>query len=323
MLDFPATPVDGATYDAPNGVRYQWSAAQGLWLVVTVTPPPVGGTGAVQAGSGNFSPVLNTDVVIVFATALSGNDGGWLNLTNGRYTPPAGKFFIQSTFGMQAPTSGNGTWALKPRKNGVVIPAGQYGSGAAQFSIPITVGLYVDANGTDYFDWVGNILAAGMAVQGGSFTAFPLTGIQGPPGPVGTVVGDFWAYNSANLTPAANVVTVLLANTIGCGNQGGWYNPVNGRATLPAGRHHIFATCIAAAGQALQYTIYLRKNGVNIPGAVSWETPAAANYYATAKIGANVDATGSDYFDVTINPNTAGTSVIAFNFGAMPVRGLP
>ena len=75
-----------------------------------------------------------------------------------------------------------GTLAAQERRP---YPAGANGSGSAQFAIPITVGCYVDANGTDYFDFVANNLAAGMAAPGGGFTAFPLTGIQGPPGPVG------------------------------------------------------------------------------------------------------------------------------------------
>lgn len=316
MIDFPASPTTGQLYIAPNGVTYQWNGT--LWLTNSA-----GGTGQVQATGGNFVPSTGVDVVIAFGTIASGNAGNWLSTVTGRYTPPAGRYFLQCTNGVQAPAGGNGTWTLAPRKNGVRIPStGAQGSGSQQFSVPLTVGVYVDANGTDYFDFVANCAAAGMAAQGGQFTAFPLSGMQGPPGPSGPA-GDFWAYNSANLTPAANVVTVLIANTVGTGNGSGAYNPTTGRYTPPAGRYFIFGTCVAAAsGAAMQFTVYLRKNGVNIPGAVSWETPATSNYYSTAKIGVLVDANGTDYFDLTINPNAAGTTVTVLNLGAIPTTGV-
>jgi hypothetical protein len=134
-------------------------------------------------------------------------------------------------------------------------------------------------------------------------------------------VGDFWAYNSATLSGLAAATVQIIPNTVGSGNSGGWYVPGTGRYTPPAGRYHIFATCAAAAaGGALQFTLQLRKNGVAIPGALATETPAASNYYSTAKIGVNVDAGGSDYFDLTIAPNAGATSVTILNFGAMAVR---
>ena len=315
MIDFPASPTNGQLYIAPNGVTYQWNGT--LWLTNSA-----GGTGQVQATGGSFVPATGNDVVLVFGTVVSGNAGNWLNTASGRYTPPAGRYFLQCTNSVQAPAGGNGTWSMVPRKNGVRIPnTGAIASGSQQFSVPLTVGVYVDANGTDYFDFVANCAVAGMAAQGGQFTAFPLSGMQGPPGPSGPA-GDFWAYNSANLAPAANVVTVLIANTVGTGNTSGAYNPTTGRYTPPAGRYFIFGTCVAAAGGALQYTVFLRKNGVNIPGAVSWETPSNSNYYSTAKIGILVDANGTDYFDLTINPNAAGTAVIVLNFGAIPTTGV-
>jgi microcystin-dependent protein len=462
MIDFPSSPTVGQLYTAPNGVIYQWNGT--LWLTNSA-----GGAGAVQAAGGTFTPATGADAVINFATIISGNSGNWLNPATGRYTPPAGRYFIQCTNGVQAPSGGNGTWALVPRKNGVRIPnEGANASGGPLFSIPITVGIYVDANGTDYFDWVANCASAGMAAQGGQFTAFPLSGMQGPPGPLpaqfgdfcaytqaatitattavaipttilsgnsgnwynpttgrytppagryfirasmtvpnttsavglqlnlrknganlpgafggqvpgnagwwgdpaqaaivdangtdyfdftvyaggaqtGAIqfmafpimglagppgpagppgnpgVGDFWAYNSANLTPPANANTVLVANTVGTGNASGAYSPASGRFTPPAGRYFIFSTCVAAASGPLQFFTVLRKNGVPIPGATSAETPSTANYFSTAKLNVLVDANGTDYFDVTINPNAAGAAVTFFNFGAAPLNGL-
>jgi hypothetical protein len=178
MIDFPSSPAVGQPFVAPNGVTYQWDGT--VWQTSSA-----GGTGQVQASSGNFTPSTGADVVIVFASIISGNAGNWLNTVNGRYTPPPGRYFLQCTTGVQAPAGGNGTWTLKPRKNGVQIPnSGAVGSGSAQFSVPLTVGVYVDANGTDYFDWVANCASAGMANQGGQFTAFPLSGMSGPQGPL-------------------------------------------------------------------------------------------------------------------------------------------
>lgn len=186
-LDFPSDPVDAELYDAPNGVRYKWSEADGLWTVAPadaveepIDPPPEtgggGGVGAVSASGDAFSwiPNTNVDVVIQFPTAISGNAGGWL-ATTGVYTPPAGSYFIQCTCCVQAPTGGNGTWSLTPRKNGVRIPnTGAGSSGGPQFMVPITAGVYVEANGTDTFDFVAQTMAAGMYPQGHTFTAFPL-----------------------------------------------------------------------------------------------------------------------------------------------------
>ena len=58
-------------------------------------------------------------------------------------------------------------------KNGVVIPnCGVSGSGGQTLWIGLTCGVYVDANGTDYFEWVANQAIAGMNAQGGNMSAF-------------------------------------------------------------------------------------------------------------------------------------------------------
>jgi hypothetical protein len=131
--------------------------------------------GAVVAGGGNSSNSVGVDNPITFPTVIYGNSGGWLNLTNGRYTPPAGRYSVQCTNGMQAPSGGNGTWTLVVRKNGVRVPlVGANGSGSASFSINLTMGIWVDANGTDYFEFCANPAALPMSPQGGMFTAFPI-----------------------------------------------------------------------------------------------------------------------------------------------------
>jgi hypothetical protein len=136
----------------------------------TVTKAP--NLGLVTAGNGSI--IIGTNQPVVCGTIVSGNTGSWYNTTNGRYTPPAGRYFIQCTGILQAPSGGNGTWSLTPRKNGTPVSGvALSGSGSALFLVPITCGLYVDANGTDYFEFVANA-AAGMASNGGMFTAFPV-----------------------------------------------------------------------------------------------------------------------------------------------------
>jgi hypothetical protein len=299
MIDFPSSPTVGQLYTAPNGVTYQWNGT--LWLTNSA-----GGSGAVQAGGGTFAPATGVDVVINFPTVMQGNTGNWLNLVNGRYTPPAGRYFLQVTHGVQAPTGGNGTWTLKPRKNGVVIPnEGASASGGPQFSIPITVGVYVDANGTDYFEWVANCASAGMANQGGGFTAFPLSGLQGPPGPLGASSGDFCAVQTANFPPASSTFTTMILTQVVSGNAGNWYSPTTGRFTPPAGRYFIKAAYSQACATANHIYIQLRKNGVVLIGDV--DTSATANYFANPEVSIIVDANGTDWFDVQTQSSAGNT----------------
>jgi hypothetical protein len=152
MIDFPASPVVGQTFAAPNGVTYQWTGT--AWITAGQT---VAGGGDVQALGGSVSNSVGVDNVIGNFTLYAGNSGNWFNLATGRFTPPAGRYFIQCTCGMQAPVGGNGTYVMVPRKNGVRISnAGVNASGSAQFSVPTTYGMEVDANGTDFFDFVMN-----------------------------------------------------------------------------------------------------------------------------------------------------------------------
>ena len=321
MIDFPSSPTVGQLYTAPNGVTYQWNGT--LWLTNSA-----GGSGAVQAASGNFVPVTGTDVVIVFASIVSGNSGNWLNTVNGRYTPPPGRYFIQCTNGVQAPAGGNGTWALVPRKNGVRIPnEGANASGGPQFSIPITVGIYVDANGTDYFDWVANCASANMAAQGGQFTAFPLSGLQGPPGPLPTVGGDFCAY-STNIGLATGTA-VAIPTTILSGNSGNWYNPATGRYTPPAGRYVIRASMFAPnTSSAVGLGVNIRKNGQPLPtawagtaaGNGGGQVPGSAGWWADPNQEVIVDANGTDYFDFVTYCGTGQYTTIQFM--AFPITGV-
>ena len=204
MIDFPASPTIGQMFVAPNGVTYQWTGT--LWQTNSA-----GGTGDVTAWNGSAVQSNGTAQVITFAGAtVVGNAGTPLNLATGRYTPPAGRYFIQCSMSTQAPSGGNGTWSLNVRKNGAIL-TGNTGSGSASFAIPITVGMDVDANGADYFDFVSVQQAAGMNSQGNAvFTAFPLTGMRGPTARQPTsVAGGFSATGEPflNRHPSAAVHT--------------------------------------------------------------------------------------------------------------------
>lgn len=314
-IDFPAAPTNGQTFSAPNGVTYRWQATPGVWVAVGA----VAAGADVMAGGGTFTPSTGVPVPIVFPTFISGAGAAYLNTSNGRYTPPAGRYYLQCTNGVQAPVGGNGTWTLQLRKNGVAIPnAGGNASGSASFSIPITVDAIVDANGTDYFEFTANCLAAGMAAQGGQFVAYPISGIQGPAGVVGTpAVGEFFGTSSQTIAAGA---TVQIPITVTVGNAGGYYNPANGRFTPPAGRYMLFAGSGGVnSGAATQLATYLRKNGVVIVGPTS--SSAGANFYGSTPAEAVVDANGTDYFEAYAWSNNGTSGVGQTWFGAFPISG--
>jgi hypothetical protein len=316
MIDFPASPIDGQVFNAPNGVVYKYSVAYTSWLAQNPTPP-LGGSGAVTATGGGYTPAVGADVVIPFGTVLSGNEGLWWNTATGRYTPPAGKYFLSCIEATQAPSGGNGTWTLKPRKNGVAIPGvGASSSGGALFSIPISCGVYVDANGTDYFDWVANVAVAGMNAQGGTFSAFPLTGMQGPTGGApGTVTGDFTAMGTPALSSGGNVMIMPVVN----GNSGGYYNATTGRWTPPAGRYNFYAAVFAYNNTAgIGITAWLRKNGVTLGQTFSNNTPGA-NAWGFCPVEMQVDANGTDYFELVATANATGSQAY---MGAFPTQGM-
>jgi len=328
-IDFPASPADGQLFVAPNGITYRWQTtpAPGIWVSVSGGTTPGGDFCATNTAG--FTPsTAGVAVGGVLTTIISGNSPtAYFNPATGRYTPPAGRYIIYAFVNYQtASAAALGRAAVM--KNGTIV--GQLGSmttGGATFSGMGSSIVTVDANGTDFFEMYmfgqsggGNTVNAQQAV----FGAFPISGIKGPPGDITSPAGDFWAFAGANLSGfTVNVPNVLIANSVGTGNASGSYNVTTGRYTPPLGRFFIFGTCSAAmSAGALQFNINLRKNGVNIPGAVSWETPSNSNYYSTAKINAVVDANGTDFFDLTITPNANPTTVNVLNFGAFPLSGL-
>ena len=187
--------------------------------------------------------------------------------------------------------------------------------------MPIYVSAVVDASGSDYFEFRLSCNAASTVANQTYFGGYPLTGMQGPPGPIGISSGDFWSYNSASITGLPASATPIKTDVVSTGNSGSWYSTATGRYTPPAGRYHIFATAVVGyGGGAVQADFYLRKNGVNIPGARSGITPANTGYYETAKIGVTVDANGTDYFDLTLFPNAVNSYCLTLNFGAFSTQ---
>ena len=320
MIDFPASPTDGQIFSATNGVVYKYSAAYSSWLAQNPAPP-LGGTGQVTAASSSAQSGMaaSTDVQIAFGTVQAGNAGLWWNTSTNRYTPPAGSYFLQCNSNVFAPSGGNGSAALKLRKNGAIVNT-ITGSGSASFAIPISLGEYVDANGSDYFDWVINCNTVGQSL-GAVFTAFPLTGMQGPTGGApGPVVGDVQAFTTNAGSSTTPVVVVFP--TIITGNSGGYLNTTTGRYTPPAGRYKLSAQVwgYSSAG-GTQVSFYIRKNGTSVTPNVPIIGSAGANSNTAVTYDCIVDANGSDYFEVVQSATTALSLSYAM-FNATPTQGM-
>jgi hypothetical protein len=330
MIDFPASPTDGQIFSPPNGVIYRYSTTHSSWLVQTA-PPVLGGTGEVTA----VSTVLQTltagggAVLVPFATVVSGNAGLWWNTATNRYIPPAGKYFLTTTLGLSAGGSGNASVQVSFRKNGVALTPSGVTSMSPGFNGSVSMSEYVDANGSDFFDVVVAALAGastGTQQNNGIFSAFPLTGIQGPTGASpGSGVGDFFAQNAAQLNGIPAALTLLSGNsnlTVLTGNSGAYFNSTTGRFIPPAGRYCIFTSMtVANSASATLLTVQLRKNGAVYSTAGS--TPAAAGWTGPGPITVTADANGSDYFEVWASANN-GANIVqqSFFFGAFPTQGL-
>src|SRR5262245_50658732 len=90
-IDFPSSGlVVGQIFVAPNGVSYQWDGT--LWKAVSMT----GGGFADFFASHNatFSLPASTATTLTFNTVVTGNSGGWYSTSTGRFTPPAGRYFL-------------------------------------------------------------------------------------------------------------------------------------------------------------------------------------------------------------------------------------
>lgn len=170
-IDFPAAPTDGQTFTANNGVVYVWSASKGLWLTSgSIAPLGSDFSANMTAALGNAA-----NVVIVFPTVYSGNLGGYYNTSNGRFTPPAGRYHLTTWFSGQLNSNQFQIAVDSIRKNGVAIPntSAVSSTHAANFNCTVISDVIVDANGTDYFE-VCAYSSAGWTSGRGWFTAVPV-----------------------------------------------------------------------------------------------------------------------------------------------------
>src|SRR5262245_45489016 len=204
MIDFPASPTAGQLFVAPNGVTYQWSSTYTAWLPLAVTSAGVGDFSAIYFGSG-LPATLTT---LIFPTVVSGNVGGWYSTSTGRYTPPAGRFFMYS--GITGGYSAGATQLIiQLRKNGSVMASasGSATTGQANFVAEPTILYQADANGTDWFDVQVQSTSAASNVSGNCwFGAFPISA-AGPA--AGT--GSSWRQ-IARVVPTAGQATIDLQN---------------------------------------------------------------------------------------------------------------
>lgn len=320
MIDFPASPTAGQIFIAPNGVTYQWSTTYTAWL-------PVGVSGAGQGG--DFSAYTPTAVTIsaavpfVFNTIRSGNSGGYYNTSNGRYTPPAGRYFLVTTIAV-TPVGAQAALVVELRKNGVAIQSGIDNPYVGGAWASVTVQATADANGTDYFEIVASCGASGgnTGTGGGTatFTAFPIPTPSVPaiaPSPL--TPGDFFAYGAGPYTISS---TPSLATTIPVvsGNVGGWYVPATGKYTPPAGRYFIWATFSGVyASGAAHMQVQLRKNATVITQ--GFVTSPGTAWYGQPSASMVIDANGTDVFDMFVSNSGSGQAYYV-HFGAFPLNGL-
>ena len=154
------------------------------------TGPPFGG------GTGDFYATRNSDVSLVAGfttmipnTVVTGNSGIWYSTSTGRWTPPAGRYFIQT---WTTVVSG-GAGAIVDhalRKNGTVVDQNTFAVQTGLYGELICSGVY-DANGSDYFDCASASTANAIS-KSVDFLAYPLTGMQGPAGPAGVTQTVFF-----------------------------------------------------------------------------------------------------------------------------------
>ena len=185
-IDFPNSPTVGQLFGAQNSVTYQWNGT--LWQAVggIMTPSPGGDFFAIgPCGTGNTS----TPTVVIPPNVLSGNATGVYSTSTGRYTPPAGRFFIYAWVFASSPSASLPIVYLYLYKNGALLHtnsfAGQMINATANGPGAVDFQFTVDANGTDYFELRCQTTVVAANLAGVGFGAFPISGIKGPPGDPG------------------------------------------------------------------------------------------------------------------------------------------
>jgi hypothetical protein len=146
-LDFPASPTNGQLFYAPTGVVYQYDSGSTSWRTISVAPQ----------GGGDFWATVDaaawpgTAATVSSFVVQTGNAGGWYNASNGRFTPPAGRYFIYCG-GRTGLTTGGVIGIITIRKNGTNIISGFGHSPSGNMYVMPEAQTTLDANGTDWFD---------------------------------------------------------------------------------------------------------------------------------------------------------------------------
>ena len=227
-LDFPPGTTVGQTFAAGNGVVYTWNGT--LWLA---SGSSSGGdfVGRSSGGFGDTNPVVPT------LTVINGNSGGWYSAN--RFTPPAGRYLI---YGYWSHVSSGGSTQIQllPRKNGTAIPNAGGISATPLANVPAEVSftMNVDANGTDWFDMTCQSINSPGTSLSIVMGAFPISGIKGPPGDVGSLGQTIkCVFGSGALTVGAwgAVGFSVVSNDTGVTPSSTSWTPPAGRWAIQAG----------------------------------------------------------------------------------------
>ena len=285
-IDFPNSPTVGQIYTASNGIVYVYNGT--LW---TASSAASSAGGDFYATNGTNLTLAVPATLIVLNTVRTGNAGGWYNASTGRFTPPAGRYFIS----VQLSCSNSGaavTVTTELRKNGVLYAYNIDGSTTGLWAQP-SVQVTVDSNGTDYWELWGNSNSSSTSASG-HFTAFPVSGIKGPPGDPGqlgfrllqrtvvsSAVADVSIQNipadindlkfTFDLTPVTNAVHCYIQFYDGAGalvSTGyGWNNTTAHSAMTGAGAPAVTSSVAASlnTGIVMNFTVGTRLVG-NVNG---------------------------------------------------------
>ena len=268
-IDFPAGPSVGQAFTAGNGVTYTWNGL--LWVASGAS---AGGDFCATSPGGTIGASL---AVIIPATVITGNSGGWYSNSTGRYSPPAGRYAICGTI------SGFNAGAvvgpqLQLRKNGTAIVTSATSSTAGNVCEAVVSGTF-DANGTDFFDLAAS---SGTTVtyfgSGAVFSAFPISGIKGPPGdyPSGLKLYDEQVLSSAsagiNVTCPVNAKVVEIHFDLGTNlgaNDGLLFSLMQG-ATVVSGATYNMQTHRATGG-TVSGAVYFNLTSWSFASGVYWQ----------------------------------------------------
>jgi hypothetical protein len=216
------SPVAQCIVDA-NGTDY-FDARGSVSVGATTTSAwfmaiPTGRTLPALPVAGDFQATVNaaftigaSGQVLVHNTVTAGNAGNWYSTSTGRYTPPAGRYYLFAMF--SAAGSGGGAIVLTYlRKNGVALPvqAGSSNTPSSTLTTLTTFHAIVDANGTDYFEHFVFSNVATTANCNAYFGAFPLSGVVGPPGPPGVMPGGgLYLYSEQVAVGGETILNVTI-----------------------------------------------------------------------------------------------------------------